>query len=171
MHFWRRYNESKSKCKVIPWVTAEKVLEKLATWQLFLNLYRIGIVLRGGSRAAATSKMKCFVIIVNGWLSTDSRTFFLLIGKHYWNWRNPIFKKILPGEDYSCKWTTDFLASGNYSFSTFQIFLPVTVFFVMRKSIFEQNPSFRIVETDLRLLETVFFCSEVFPPSGNRHWN
>ena len=26
-----------------------------------------GIVIRGESRAAATSKMECFVIIVNGW--------------------------------------------------------------------------------------------------------
>ena len=27
----------------------------------------ISLILRGGSRTAATSKMECFVIIVNGW--------------------------------------------------------------------------------------------------------
>ena len=43
LHFWRRYSESSFKCKVIPWVTAEKVWNKLAAWQLFLNLYQIGI--------------------------------------------------------------------------------------------------------------------------------
>ena len=33
-----------------------------------LNNSNIGkVVFRGGSRAAATSKMECFVIIVNGW--------------------------------------------------------------------------------------------------------
>ena len=30
LHFWRRYNESSFKCKVIPWVAAEKVRKKLA---------------------------------------------------------------------------------------------------------------------------------------------
>ena len=32
-----------------------------------LDIFSLLIPIRGGSRAAATSKMKCFVIIVNGW--------------------------------------------------------------------------------------------------------
>ena len=44
MHFRRRYNESSFKCKVIPWITAKKVWNKLAAWQLFLNLYQTGLV-------------------------------------------------------------------------------------------------------------------------------
>ena len=44
MHFWRKYNESSFKSSVIPWVTVEKVRNKLTAWQLFLNLYRTVIV-------------------------------------------------------------------------------------------------------------------------------
>ena len=36
---------------------------------LFLCFHRKTLLLRGGSRAAATSKMECFVITVNGWKS------------------------------------------------------------------------------------------------------
>ena len=39
---------------------------------IFDNIF----VTRGGSRAAATSKMECFVIIVNGWKSLT------IIAKH-----------------------------------------------------------------------------------------
>ena len=35
-----------------------------------MNLANISMGTRGGSRAAATSKMERFVIIVNGWKST-----------------------------------------------------------------------------------------------------
>ena len=40
LHFWRRYNESSFKCKAILWVTAEKVWNILAAWQLFLIVYK-----------------------------------------------------------------------------------------------------------------------------------
>ena len=39
-------------------------------WQCFKTVYQLLVTFfRGGSRAAATSKMECFVIIVNGWKS------------------------------------------------------------------------------------------------------
>ena len=40
LHSWRKYNESSFKCKVIPWVTAEKVWNKLAAWQLYTAIYK-----------------------------------------------------------------------------------------------------------------------------------
>ena len=89
----------------------------------------------------------------------DSRAFFLLVENIIEIRRNLLFKKKFPlGEDYFCKWTTDFLASGNHFFSIFQRFLPVITrfFFVWRKSVFQQNPSCRLVETD-------------FLTSGNRY--
>ena len=59
--------------------------------------------------------------------------------------KNSWQSKIIP----ACRQTTDFLTGGNHSFSIFQRFLPVIVlFFVQRKSIFQQNPSFGLVETN-----------------------
>ena len=41
----------------------------LTIWKIYLLLWHLGPFpnCRGGSRATATSKMECFVIIVNGW--------------------------------------------------------------------------------------------------------
>ena len=48
-------------------------------------------------------------------------------------------------------WTTDYLASGNHFFSIFQRLLPVIVFFLrLVGTMFQENPSFRLVEMDFR---------------------
>ena len=39
----------------------------MAASDQFDSFYLLQKEIRGGSRAAATSKMECFVIIVNGW--------------------------------------------------------------------------------------------------------
>ena len=60
----------------------------------------------------------------------DSRDFFQLVQSIIEIRRNSIFlKKFLLGEDYSYKWTTDFLAIGDHYFFVFQKFLPVIEFF------------------------------------------
>ena len=48
------------------------------------------------------------------------QSFLSACGKHYLNQAESNFlKKFLLRKDYSCKWTTDFLASGSHSFSIF----------------------------------------------------
>ena len=46
---------------------------------------------------------------------TDSTAFFLLVESIIEIGGIKIQSKFLLREDYSCKWTTDFLASGNHS--------------------------------------------------------
>ena len=66
-------------------------------------------------------------------MGADFGTFFLLVESITEIRRKPMFlKKFLLGEDYPCKWTTDFLATGNHSFSIFQRFLLLIVCFFFR---------------------------------------
>ena len=64
-------------------------------------------------------------------------SFLSACGKHCWNKAEYNFSKILSlGKDYSSKWTTEFLASGNHYFWIFQRFLPVTDFFSSNGKVF-----------------------------------
>ena len=64
-------------------------------------------------------------------------SFLSACGKHCWNKAEYNFSKILSlGKDYSSKWTTEFLASGNHYFWIFQRFLPVTDFFSSNGKLF-----------------------------------
>ena len=132
------------------------------------------------------------------WLGTDSRGFFLLVESIIEIRWNAIFKKIsCQWEDYSCKWTIDFLASGNHCFSIFQIFLSVTSFKLVERDFLASGNHFLpfsqravnwchwkqgILQLELIfqpilhfgqwkrvfcLLETVLFCSEIFSSSGS----
>ena len=59
-------------------------------------------------------KNPIFQNVTFSWLSTDSRAFFLLMETIIDIRRNPVLqKKFLRGKVYSCRWTTDFLASGS----------------------------------------------------------
>ena len=85
----------------------------------------------------------------------DSRAFFLVVESIIEVRRNPIFfKKFLLGEDYSCKWTSNFLASGKHSFSVFQIFLPVII-------------ACDFLDIPFRLAEKYFSIKSFSPASGN----
>ena len=75
------------------------------------------------------------------------QSYFYASGSHYWNKGGSSFKE----KAYYCCWTTDFLASRNQIRNLiFQRLLPVTVFFRLVETMFQEIPSFRLVETDFR---------------------
>ena len=106
------------------------------------------------------------------WLGTDSRGFFLLVESIIEIRWNAIFKKIsCQWEDYSCKWTIDFLASGNHCFSIFQIFLPVTSFELVETDFLASGNHFLLFrgfssqwKPSLKLVETNFKRTSIFYP-------
>ena len=67
-------------------------------------------------------------------------------------------KTVLRERAHSCYWATDSLASD-------------TLFSVQQKRLFQQNPSFRLAETDFLAIGSRFLLHRGFLSSGNRHLN
>ena len=61
---------------------------------------------------------------------------------------------------------TDFLASGKQFFSRFVTDQWQFFSLLVKKYLFKQNPSFRLVETDLLARRNSFFLFRVFPRNG-----
>ena len=88
-------------------------------------------------------------------------SFLSACGKHCWNKAEYNFSKILSlGKDYSSKWTTEFLASGNHYFWIFQRFLPVTDFFSSNGKVFFNKilHSGMVTKKKILLVETDFLA-------------
>ena len=95
--------------------------------------------------------------------------YFTASRNHYWKKE----KTVLRERAHSYQWTTDFLAGRNNFFSIFQSFLlHFRAYFPSSGSIFFNE----ILHSNqwkwiFWLVETIFFCSEVFPQKRNHHLN
>ena len=94
--------------------------------------------------------------------------YFTASRNHHWNKKKTVLKE----RAHSCQWKPDMLASRNHFFFIFQKLVPVIVSFPCSGSVFfNKILHSKQWQKIFWLVEIVYFCSEAFSFSGNRHLN